>query len=526
MVSLRDRSFVLVSKCFKARGGAGRPGREEENVLALNEIDLLERKVYAFLEEVGVGVPNDELTELCLRMGCRSGRDRRIRVPRGLIREMVAFQELTRKEYERDHALVYTCGPDWAHHLIWTGQAESFRRRWEEEFVMQAFDCGPTRLYDYPSGEIRPVDGEVFETMLKFGEATPEIGYISCWYRQDLPPRIERLQSLVEGLKITGKLDGIEAISPEMIRYLKEASEIVYEDANSSAFLAGSECMTMPVILEERSGEDILERLRCGVHRYHVASMPTLGVSTPATVAGAVVMAGAELLGGMAVCWCADPGADLSARMITLVADMRNGNSTTFGPAYVQYNNAVRQLFSERWGGHCMVEVFFSPTARRPGLQAVFENFYMTGCRQRWEGDPGIPYAGMGTLANGGIGSPTQFILDMEIRKAEWAYGRPIPVDDETIAWEEILRVVEEKGTFLDSEHTVRHCRELWTSDLFRSDNPFAGPWDGTESAILDACEDTWRSNLRRWEPPEWPPEKIRALDTLLARARRELEVS
>ena len=40
---------------------------------------------------------------------------------------------------------------------------------------------------------------------------------------------------------------GIEAIQPEMIKYLKEASEIVYGDGGSSAFLAGSECMTMPV---------------------------------------------------------------------------------------------------------------------------------------------------------------------------------------------------------------------------------------------------------------------------------------
>lgn len=491
-------------------------------MLTLTDIEVLEEKVYAFLDQVGVAVPNQELGAMCLARGCRPGRDRRIRVPRGLIQEMVAVQAESQEAYERDHALVYTCGPDWAHHLIWTGQADSFRRRWEREFLMQAFDCGPTRYFDYPAGEIRPVNGEIFQTMLELAEATPEIGYTSCWYRQDLPPRIERLQSLVEGLKITSKLDGIEAISPEMIRYLKEASVIVYDDPDSSAFLAGSECMTMPVTLEERSAEDILERRRCGVRRYHVASMPTLGVSTPATIAGAVVMGGAELLGGMAVCWCADPGADLSARMITLVADMRNGNSTTLGPAYVQYNNAVRQLFNERWGGHCMVEVFFSPTARRPGLQAVFENFYMTGCRQRWEADPDIPYAGMGALANGGVGSPTQLILDMEIRRAQWLYARPIRVEEETIAWPEILRIVEERGSFLDSEHTVRHCRELWTCELFRSDSPFEGAWDGSEKAILDTCEERWRSNLHRYEPPEWPAEKTRALEALLLRARRD----
>jgi trimethylamine:corrinoid methyltransferase-like protein len=490
------------------------------------DIDTIEQKVYIFLEHVGVGIQNEELTEICLKKGCKAGRDFRVLIPRELIAEMTNFQNKTKDEYEQNHKLIYTCGPDWTHHLIWTGQTQQFRKRIKEQFQMQAFDCGPTSYYDYSQGTVKPINGEIFETILKFAEATPEIGYISLWYRQDLPPSIERLQSLIEGLKLTKKLDGVEAISPEMIKYLKEASQIVYDDPNSSAFLAGSECMTMPAILEKRSAEDILERKRLGINRYHVASMPTLGVSTPVTLAGSIIMSAAELLGGLAVCWCCDPESDLSVRMITLSVDIRNGNSTTFGPICAQLNNAIRQLFYEKWGGHCMVEVFFSPTARRPGLQAVFENFYATNCRQRWENDPDIPYAGMGALYNGGVGSPTQFILDMEIRKAQWKYSSEITVNEETMAWDEILKVVNEKGNFLESEHTLKHFRELWISPLFRSDSPIMGGWDGTEKTILDTCEQIWRENLKKWLPPEWPPEKIKALEKLLVQAKKDLSIN
>ena len=283
--------------------------------------------------------------------------------------------------------------------------------------------------------------------------------------------------------------------------------------------------MTAPLILEKRSAQDILERKKHGVHRYHACSMPTLGVSTPVTLAGAIIMGAAEILGGMAICWCADPESDISGRMITLIADMRNGNSTTFNPSYAQFNNAVRQLFNEMWGGHCMVEVFFSPTARRPGLQTVFENFYGTNCRQRWEGNPDIPYAGMGTLHNGGLGSPTQLMLDMEIRKGQWAYKHEIVVDDETMDFDEILKLTKEKDNFLTSDHTVRHFRELWLSPCFRSDDPTAGAWDGTEKAILDKCEEMWRANLEKWQPPEWPADKIKAMDDLVARAKKDFEV-
>ena len=487
-----------------------------------SQIEQIAEKVYKLLADVGIMVENEEVTAACLARGCKEGADHRIKIPQGIIDEMVAFQKQTQDEYERDHELIYTCGPDWSHHLMWTGEKVAFRERYQREFLMQAFDCGPTTYYDYASGTAKPVDTDVFDMMMKFAEATPEIGYTSMWYRQDMPAHIERIASLRRAMDFTTKFAGIEAIYPEVVKYLKEASEILTGAPKSSAYLAGSECMTPPLALEARSAEDVIARRDAGVNRYHVASMPTVGVSTPVTLAGSVVMGAAEILGGMAICWCVDPETDITGRMITLVADMHNGNSTTFGPTYTQLNNAVRQMFVAKWGGHCMVETFFSPTARKPGLQAVFENWYATGCRQRWERNTEIPYAGMGTLQNGGLGSPTQFMLDMEIRKAQWSYKHDIEVSDETLNFDEIVEVTEKQSNFLLSQHTVAHCHDLWLSRYFRSGDPMGGGWDGTEKAILDQCEEAWRANLARWEPPEWPQEKLKAMDELVARAKKE----
>ena len=491
-----------------------------------SQVEQIVEKVLVLLTDMGVVVENDQVVAQCLDAGCRQGPDGRVRIPSQIIEEMVAFHRPAQDEYERNHDLIHTCGPDWAHHLTWTGGQDAFRDRYRESFLMQAFDCGPTTYYDHGDEQVRPVDGEVFDRMMKLAEATPEIGYTSMWYRQDLPPMIERLTSLRRAMDLTGKFAGIEAIYPEVVKYLKEASEILTGDPASSTYLAGSECMTSPLILEQRSAEDILARRDAGVHRHHVASMPTLGVSTPVTLAGSVVMGAAEILGGMAVCWCVDPESNISGRMITLIADMRNGNSTSFCPAHVQFNNAVRQLFMAKWGGHCMVEVIFSPTARRPGLQAVFENWFATSCRQRWDSNPDIPYGGMGTLHNGGLGSPTQFMLDMEIRRGQWACKHEIEVSEDTLDFDEILQVTQQKGNFLMSDHTVAHCHDLWTSDYFLSDSPFVGDWDGTEKTVLDRCDQAWRANLAKWEPPTvWSDDQKKAMDGLLARARNEFEI-
>ena len=494
-------------------------------MLSLSEKEVLRDKTCELLWESGMKIESDEITSAMLEAGCGEAPDGRIRIPKKLIEEMTAFQKKTQEQDDRDQELHYQCGIDWAHHIIWHGRQEAIRDSLKSGLLMSAFDCGPTTYYDYDQRKLAPVNTEIFTQIKKFAQATPEIGYISTWYRQDVPQETERIASLVLGLKYTDKVDGIEAIDPAVIKYLKEISEIITERPGDSSYLAGSECITSPLILERRSAEDVVQRKANGIHRYHVASMPTIGISTPVTVAGSVVMEAAEILGGMAACFAIDPESDLSGRAIALVADMRNGNSTSSGPEPTLVNMAVRELFDAWWGGHLWVEVYFSPYAKRPGLQAVFENFYGLWRYSKLLGNPHIPYPGMGTLNSGGTGCPVQFMLDMEIRKSQFAAEAEISLDEEHLPFAEIREAVTTGESFLSSQHTARHCRELWNSPLFLTENPTAGGWGGDEKAILDKCNELWRENLKHYEPPQWPQEKLNALDDVLARAKKEFSV-
>jgi len=102
------------------------------------------------------------------------------------------------------------------------------------------------------------VDTDIFITMKKLAEATPEIGYISTWYRQGVPKETERIDSLVLALEYTTKVDGIEAIDPAVIKYLVGIGEIMSGLAKDARYLAGSECLTSPLILDHRSAADML----------------------------------------------------------------------------------------------------------------------------------------------------------------------------------------------------------------------------------------------------------------------------
>jgi trimethylamine---corrinoid protein Co-methyltransferase len=491
-------------------------------MLSTEQKGLLRDKVYHLLWDAGMKIENERIVAAMLGRGCEQAPSGRIRIPSELIEEMSRVQKNTQQQDEKDQELHFQCGIDWAHHIIWNGKQAQVKNLLQSRLMMSAFDCGPTTYYDYANRKTVPVDTEIFTTVMKFAQATPEIGYVSTWYRQDVPQQIERIASLVLGLEYTDKLDGIEAIDPALIKYLKEISEIITERPGDASFLAGSECITSPLILEKRSAADIVERKNRGIGRYHVASMPTIGVSTPVTVAGAVVMTAAEILGGMVACFVIDPESDLSGRAIALVADMRTANSTPTGPEPTLVNLAVKSLFDTWWGGHLWVEVVLSPYAKRPGLHAVYENFSGLWRYSKLLGNPNIPYPGMGTLNSGGTGCLVQFMLDKDVRASLFAMKETIGIDRESLPFGEICEAVRDGRDFLSSEHTVRHCRELWTSPLLLTENPTLEGWAGDEKAILDRCDELWRENLKNYRPPDRSDEKRRALEGVLACARKE----
>jgi len=483
---------------------------------------LLRDKTLRLLGEVGITVEHEELAGIMLAKGCSRGPSGRIRIPGELIGELVAYQELSRAEDDDDQTLVPVCGPDWAHWLLWTGQKDEVRQRMRSQFMMQAFDCGPTQYYDYRNRKLLPVNTEIFIEMMKFAQATPEIGYISTWYRQDVVPATERLASLILALRHTDKVDGIEAIDPRMIKYLVEAGEIMGGRPRDGRYLAGSQCLISPLILDHRASEDMFERKRLGVPRYHAASMPTIGISTPVTVASAIVMGAAEILGCMAAAYCLAPDGDITGRMISTVADMRTADAASAGPENVLAIVGVKALFDAHFGGHLWSETYFSPSTNRPGLQAVYQNFFGGNAFARLTDNIDIPYPGMGTLDNGGVGSPTQFMLDMEIRKSQHALNEPVEVSESTVLFDELCDHVNSGETFLTSNHTLEHFRELWTSDVFPLTVPEISDDAGDEKRILDLCEERRRANVDAWEPPDVPEDKLQAMEKLLERATAE----
>jgi trimethylamine:corrinoid methyltransferase-like protein len=182
---------------------------------------------------------------------------------------------------------------------------------------------------------------------------------------------------------------------------------------------------------------------------------------------------------------------------------------------------AVKELFDAAFGGHVSAHVRYAPTATVPGLQAVAENYFgALACSRLLDTPP--TYAGNGNLGMGGIGSPVQAMLDIEVlRSLDWLEAG-IDACPERMSLEELSDIVRRGGNFLAAGHTLRNCRRVWSPEVFLRQQTGL-EWDGTERALLDRCHEQWQDNLSRYEPPDWDDGVVQALDEVLARARAEL---
>lgn len=485
---------------------------------------MLKDKVYQLLWDVGMNLEHDEIIKIMLKAGCKLSSNGRLIIPKEIINEFISSQEKTQSQDDDDQSLHIHYGPGvaWTHFILYTGKKEEMKKKIGAEFKTSIFGSGPTKFYDYPSNRVLAIDTEIFIEMMKFAQSTPQIGYVAPFYRHDIPAPIERIDSLILGLKYTDKRGGFDVMYPNQIKYIKEISDIVFPDALGKApYLYGAIAVICPLIMSERSLEDLMERKRCNIRRYRIATMPAIGINSPITIAGSIIQATAEQVGGMVVAYCMDSGGEISSRIIANSADWRNIASTSLGPEATYVNLGVKELIDSCFGGHMWVETFFASSANVPGLQTVYENFYGAYRYAKLTGIADVPYPGLGNLGYMGICSPTQAVLDIEIKKSQFDVKNKIEVNEETMNFGELCSTILEGKEFLASEHTLKHCREIWKSDIFL--NEIREKWAGNEKSILDKCDQIWRENIKNYQAPSISNDKIKALDTLLDRAKKEL---
>ena len=211
-----------------------------------------------------------------------------------------------------------------------------------------------------------------------------------------------------------------------------------------------------------RMNEGLFDVVKAGVPVLYSPG-PLMGATSPATVAGTIVLTNAEVLFGVVLTQLIQPGAKIVLKPDTDVFDMKTTQVTYDSPEQNLGKIAMVQLakrynipiYGLAGGVECKV----------PDGEAAAEA--MMG--MLLNGLAGMTMnQSLGTLAFGLYGSPEMVVICDEIADMIRRVLTGIVIDDDTLAVD-LIRQVGPGGDFLSQDHTVRYFRkELWFPKLFR----------------------------------------------------------
>ena len=260
---------------------------------------------------------------------------------------------------------------------------------------------------------------------------------------------VELTRALIEtsGKPFFGSVAGGEGAAQS----LRMAGEVLPE-INTQPHMLGLININSPLRLDARMAEAMLVYVRAGQPIVLTPGI-LMGITAPATVAGAMVQAFAEMIGGVSLAQILEPGAPLIIGTGGFGADLRVGGSG-FGTPEQALSTLLCGQIARRLGIPCRcspaVTGAFGPDAR-----AGYESMMTALCG--WQAGAHLCMQAAGILDFINAMSYEKFAIDLEL----WGYIKRIStsakMDADTMALDVIASV---PNNYMAEMHTLAHFRQ------------------------------------------------------------------
>ena len=189
---------------------------------------------------------------------------------------------------------------------------------------------------------------------------------------------------------------------------------------------------------------------------------PQAGSTAPATFAGEIVQGSAESLSGLVLTQLAKPGAPFIYGAFATVMDMRTTIFSYGAPEMSLMTAAMAQ----------MAQFYHLPffgtagatDAKFPDAQAAAEVAF--SCLSSALIGANLIHDAGSWLDHGSLASPAFMVLVNEILYMVDQYMKGLTVNEETLALD-LIDKIGPGGHYLNEEHTLKHFKNVWYSDLF-----------------------------------------------------------
>ena len=375
---------------------------------------------------------------------------------------------------------------------------------------------------DPESGRYRPLTLADVRAWGQLAGALDHIDLCAFPTPTDAPPETVDVHSLAALLGSTTKHVWIQPHTEQSLPYLFElcaARSGGKKHLKSHPLASIIACALTPFRFKPMDIEVILQACDYGLP-VHLSSLPVIGGTSPITTVGTVLTAAIEVLAMVIMTQIVKPGHPVFALATALAMDMRSGRAVKACPEAMQANALSAQLLTEAYGLPVHTAGLTSDTFVTDGQAMVEHSLYALM----------VAAAGAAVLGRAGeleaakTFSPLQLIVDDEIAAA---LGRlqqlqgELSLAGQSTAWEDIL-AVSPGGHFLETEHTLRHCREAFHPRLFVRQSRDGWTGEGKKT-LIDRARDRFRELLAGADPPEIAFGTLEAMEHIVAEADRAL---
>lgn len=406
----------------------------------------LKERVLVLLADYGVVVLHPQARERLLAAGAQPGRDAdRLRLPRSLVGEaMAALPRAVRLGARAEGRDIALPRPDGG-------------------FVMRT-GTGAHGYVDPRDGQYRNMDLAAAAEIAKLAETLDQVAFVAHPFVHGVPEKTADIHSFARIARHTRKHLWMQPYQWENVDYLMKIAAIAAGGEAALRRNPVASCITCsfsPLEFKYMDSECIIAAGRYGVP-LHACSLPSSGGTAPLSVAGAAVMAAAEIVTMAVMANVLAPGTPVIATPLMFTLDMATGRALQSAVESVQSAALAVQLLKQGWG---MLTHTYGAGSDTPDVdhQGMAERALL-GQMIALSGADIL--GGVGQLECATVFSPVQAVLDDEMGAMLRRMIRRPDLSDAALDWDAMLRVPP-GGHFLDSAHTIATCRDQLVPRVF-----------------------------------------------------------
>jgi trimethylamine--corrinoid protein Co-methyltransferase len=465
--------------------------------LSQEEIKAIHNASLQVLEKTGIKVMSETALDILKKGGAKVdyGRNRAV-LPRQLVEEALKMAPKTITYGARNPR----------YDFVLNKQEPHFGATGDLPFVM-----------DWETGRRRYSTAEDITNCAVIADYLDHVGVVwRMGTATDIPAPTQNVAGMCISLSNTEKHCEGGMLSAKQARYTIEIATAIVGDSKrlrEKPIISCVQCPFSPLTYDEGITEGAIELGKAGIPVV-LYPLPLSGATAPATPAGTMVVANAEVLGGLVIQELASPGAPVVYCAGAGTVNFHTGDQGE-SPEDPLMHLGLGQL--AHYYGLPHARPIFYGTSKLLSRQSSHHTVEALITNMLTEPVPDIVY-GLGGL--GGTTSLEGTVVDNEIVDYALRFAQGIEVNEDTLA----VGVIDKAGPgghFLGEKHTLQHFRERW---MPRLDVDSLETWEkeGIKS-LGELAHQKVKEILATHKPTPLPEDVDREISRILQRAEAEL---